>query len=255
MEISILTRIALRTLSPLLPNILTQPLPPNILSPTVSLHLFPSTHPHLPAVKGKVAYRAALWTAPVAWGCVPIVGNVKLQILSEKIVRTGYLSQSHLEKNHNSNGLGEEKLVVRWKTEKKGHNPDNEPHTAAAATGATSNSTSTTPINRGLSKLLGGDKPIFNLNKDDEFSGMFIFTFDSEGRIATHTIEHADECNGADKTSRVVTLTDWLLGRAKWRSNSSKEEEMIPGLAMNLRVCREEWARERIHMGTGRRRW
>jgi Mitochondrial protein up-regulated during meiosis len=95
--------------------------------------------------------------------------------------------------------------------------------------------------------LLGGDKPIFNLNKGDDFSGMFIFTFDSEGRIATHTIEHADESNGVDRTSRVITLTDWLLGRAKWRS-AGKEEEMIPGLAMNLQVCREEWARERIDM-------
>ena len=38
----------LRTLSPLLPNILNTPLPPNILSPNVSLLLFPSTHPHLP---------------------------------------------------------------------------------------------------------------------------------------------------------------------------------------------------------------
>ena len=71
---------------------------------------------------------------------------------------------------------------------------------------------------------------------------MFIFTFDAEGRIATHTIEHADENNGVDRTARVVTLTDWLLGRAKWRSSSKEEGDMIPGLAMNLRVCREEWA-------------
>ncbi len=85
---------------------------------------------------------------------------------------------------------------------------------------------------------------------------MFIFTFDPEGRIATHTIEHADENNGVDRTARVVTLTDWLLGRAKWRR---KEEEMIPGLAMNMRVCREEWARERIDTsrrhGTLQGRW
>ncbi|ERF73159.1 hypothetical protein EPUS_03000 [Endocarpon pusillum Z07020] len=227
----------LRTLSPLLPNILTQPLPPSILSPSISLHLFPSTHPHLPAVKGKVPYRAALWTAPVAWGCVPLVGNVKLQILSEKIVRTGFISQAPLDEESRS-GLGEEKLVVRWKTEKKGNGATSD--SGAASTAAAN---SDTAINRGLSKLLGGDKPIFNLNQGDEFSGMFIFTFDSEGRIATHTIEHADENNGVDRTARVVTLTDWLLGRAKWRR---KEEEMIPGLAMNLRVCREEWARERI---------
>src|SRR5204862_1178062 len=97
-------------------------------------------------------------------------------------------------------------------------------------------------INSGLSRLLGGDKPIFNLNKGDQFSGMFIFSFDSKGRIATHTIEHADENNGFDKTSKVVTLTDWLLGKAKW--GRAREEEMIPGLAM--RVCREERARSRV---------
>jgi Mitochondrial protein up-regulated during meiosis len=173
------------------------------------------------------------------------VGNVKLQILSEKIVRTGFISQPQLDDNTRS-GLGEEKLVVRWKTEKKGNGTAS--NSTAASTAATGNANSIGGINRGLSTLLGGDKPIFSLNKGDEFSGMFIFTFDSEGRIATHTIEHADESNGTDKTSRVVTLTDWLLGRAKWRK---KQEEMIPGLAMNVRVCREEWARERI--GTGRR--
>jgi hypothetical protein len=90
--------------------------------------------------------------------------------------------------------------------------------------------------------LLGGDKPIFNLNKGDEFSGMFIFSFDSKGRIATHTIEHADENNVFDKTSKVVTLTDWLLGKAKW--GRGREEGLVPGLAM--RICREEWARSRI---------
>jgi Mitochondrial protein up-regulated during meiosis len=127
---------------------------------------------------------------------------------------------------------------VRWRTETRGNGGSSD---SAAASAAAANSNA--GINRGLSKLLGGDKPIFNLNKGDEFSGMFVFTFDSEGRIATHTIEHADESNGTDRTSRVVTLTDWLLGRAKWRR---KEEEMIPGLAMNLRVCREEWTREKI---------
>jgi Mitochondrial protein up-regulated during meiosis len=233
---------ALRTLSPLLPNILTQPLPPSILSPTISLHLFPSTHHHLPAVKGKVPYRAALWTAPVAWGCVPIVGNVKLHILSEKIVRTRFISHPDPDDESRS-GLGEEKLVVRWKTEKK-KSDGGTPNYTSTIDAASSNANSTTGINRGLSTLLGGDKPIFNLNKEDEFSGMFIFTFDSEGRIATHTIEHADESHGTDKTSRVVTVTDWLLGRAKWRRT---EEQMIPGLAMNVRVCREEWAQDRNH--------
>ena len=171
-------------------------------------------------------YRAALWTAPVAWGCVPIVGNVKLQVVSEKVVRTGSVP-ALLEEDRSD--LGEEKLVVRWRTEKK----DNGAESNANGRG----------INRGLSALLGGDKPIFGLNQGDDFTGIFIFSFDLEGRIASHTIEHADENNGFDKTSKVVTLTDWLLGKAKW--GRAKGEELVPGLAM--RVCREEWKHPQKH--------
>ena len=165
----------------------------------------------------------------MAWGCVPIVGNVKLKILSEKIVRTGYAYAMSAEVTEGEHNLSAEKLVVRWKTEPKGNGSGN-PEAAQS-------STTDGNINRGLSKLLGGDKPIFNLNQGDDFSGLFIFTFDSKGRIASHTIEHADENNGIDKTNRVVTLTDWLLGKAKWGRN--KELDLIPGLAM--RVCRDEW--------------
>ncbi|KIW99387.1 uncharacterized protein Z518_11375 [Rhinocladiella mackenziei CBS 650.93] len=230
----------LRRLSPLLPNILTTPLPNDILSPNISLHLFPSTHPHLPAVKGRVAYHAALWTAPVAWGCVPIVGNVKLKIISEKVVRTGFAYLTPANENEGeASDLSEEKLVVRWKTEPKQNGNGNPSADAGASSSVQSNAASDSGINRGLSKLLGGDKPIFNLNKGDDFTGLFIFTFDSKGRISSHTIEHADENNGFDKTSKVVTLTDWLLGKAKWRRGRDKEQELVPGLAM--RVCRDEW--------------
>jgi hypothetical protein len=185
-----------------------------------------------------MAYRAALWTAPVAWGCVPIVGNVKLTIVSERIVRTGYMTSAQLDDNPD---LGEEKLVVRFQTEKR--NGGNGQATNAAARSSASGS-----INRGLSTLLGGDKPIFSLNQDDEFTGIFIFSFDSKGRIATHTIEHSDENNGYDKTSKVVTLTDWLLGKAGW---GQKEDDLVPGLAM--RACRDEWRRNRLPSGRGDR--
>jgi hypothetical protein len=183
-----------------------------------------------------MAYRAALWTAPVAWGCVPIVGNVKLTVISERIVRTGFVTSAHLDDNPD---LGEEKLVVRFKTEKKKNGNGQATNTAARS------STTEGNVNRGLSTLLGGDKPMVSLNKDDEFTGIFVFSFDSKGRIATHTIEHADENNGFDKTSKVVTLTDWLLGKARW--GRAKEEELIPGLAM--RVCRDEWRRNRLPSG------
>ena len=167
----------------------------------------------------------------MAWGCVPIVGNVKLQIMSEKIVRTGFEYVIPSEASGGERNLSAEKLVVRWKTEPKANGNDSSSAEAAAS------STTEGSINRGLSKLLGNDKPIFNLNKGDDFTGLFIFTFDAKGRIASHTIEHSDENNGYDKTSKVVTLTDWLLEKVKWGRN--KEQELIPGLAM--RVCRDEW--------------
>ena len=76
---------ALRILQERLPTLLQTPLPQEILSPNISLHLFPSTHPYLPVVSGRVAYIAALWTSPIAWNRVPIFGNVKLVILSERM--------------------------------------------------------------------------------------------------------------------------------------------------------------------------
>jgi hypothetical protein len=215
----------LRELSPLLPSLLLHPLPPHLLSPHITLHLFPSTHPHLPTVKGRVAYRAALWTAPVAWGRLPIVGNVKLQILSERVVRTGWAANTPTSEDENS----DEKLVVRWRTESK--TPTSAPTQKDQPTiSPTSSSSATDPTNRGLSSLLGGDQPLLRLPKDpaqDTFSGLFIFGFDEEGRIISHTIEHTDEGTGWDRTARVVSLTDWLLGKAK----GNKEKEVEWGLA------------------------
>lgn len=169
------------------------------------------------------------------------MGNVKLNIISEKIVRTGFAYAIPVDENDEpASDLSEEKLVVRWKTEPKQNGHGNgHPSSASASTATRSNNLSNGGINGGLSKLLGGEKPIFNLNKEDGFSGLFIFTFDSKGRIASHTIEHADENNGFDKTNKVVTLTDWLLGKAKWGRGREKEQELVPGLAM--RVCRDEW--------------
>lgn len=232
---------ALRALSPLLPNILRAQLPPEIVSPNVSLHLFPSTHPHLPVVRGRMGYRAALWTAPVAWGSVPVVGNVKLEILSEKIVRSGFITApSQVEEQ--CGGLGEEKLVVKWRTAGNG----NGAHPVSSASSAVDNG----GINRGLSTLLGGDRPLFGKDADSNtFSGLFVFSFDSEGRIANHTIEHVDEAGGFDKTSKVVTLADWLLGKARWRGLRVDDGLPVPGLA--YRVCRDEirkhghWERKR----------
>ncbi|KAL4796159.1 hypothetical protein BDV19DRAFT_143682 [Aspergillus venezuelensis] len=262
----------LRTLSPLLPTILTNPLPPNILSPSVTLHLFPSTHPHLPTVKGRTLYRAALWAVPVAWSSVPLVGNVKLQILSERIVRAGtVLGQGHgggaQQTAHDCGGGcgegGDERLVVRWRTERthgasesksrsavpdfksSSPSPSSSLSSSTPSTNETANSKASTGTNKGLSVLLGGDAPIFKLSRDDEFTGLFIFSFDEEGRVLTQTIEHAEDASGWERTAKFVTLTDWLIGKAR----GSLEIEPQPGLV----GCSPHYHHH--HQGQGHRRW
>lgn len=219
---------ALRRLSPHLPTLLINPLPPDIISPSVCLHLFPSTHPHLPTVRGRTLYRAALWTVPVAWSSVPLVGNVKLQIESERIVRAGTVLDPE---QSDDNCGGDERLVVRWKTEPR---RDDQADASVASTDgdssagqSTHSSVSKAGINKGLSVLLGGEAPIFKLSKEEQFTGLFVFSFDEEGRISTHTIEHADSADGWDRTAKFVTLTDWLIGKARGSLHPT------PGLAMH----------------------
>ncbi|KAL4868239.1 hypothetical protein BDV12DRAFT_170013 [Aspergillus spectabilis] len=227
----------LRILSPLLPTILVNPLPPHILSPSVALHLFPSTHPHLPTVKGRTLYRAALWAVPVAWSSVPLVGNVKLQILGERIVRAGTVLDPHLNADGNGNGdCGDERLVVRWRTERThSTHASSSPLASSGSTAISSQPNTTTTVNngssssgtnKGLSVLLGGDAPIFKLSSDDQFTGLFIFSFDEEGRVITQTIEHAEDASGWERTAKFVTLTDWLIGKAR----GSLDPSPAPGL-------------------------
>ncbi|PWY65310.1 hypothetical protein BO70DRAFT_346477 [Aspergillus heteromorphus CBS 117.55] len=230
----------LRILSPRLPTLLTNPLPTKILSPSVTLHLFPSTHPHLPNVKGRTLYRAVLWTVPVAWSSLPLLGNVKLQILSERIVHAGTVLDPGCNTGYHD--PSDERLVVRWRTEPRSdttHPVTPNTSTSTAAGPATSSdspsntpdshlSSSKTGINKGLSVLLGGDAPIFKLSKEEQFTGLFIFSFDEEGRIASHTIEHADNARGWDRTSKFVTLTDWLIGKARGSLDPATE----PGFAI-----------------------
>ncbi|TAQ91126.1 hypothetical protein B7494_g570 [Chlorociboria aeruginascens] len=186
-----LTQIAaLRILQERLPSLLQSPLPQEILSPQIKLHLFPSTHPHLPTVTGRVAYSAALWTSPIAWGRVPLVGNVKLSILSERML------------NRTPNN---EQLIVRWQTIGK---------TRGKGTGAFYKGIGASDNVDKITEWLGGGK-----GEDDskEFTGLFIFEFDEEGRVVSHTIEHVQEGGNWEKGvgAKVVGLTDWLLGGMK----------------------------------------
>lgn len=206
-----------RTLHERLPTLLKEPLPSEILSPSITLHLFPSTHPHLPRVSGRIAYVAALWTAPVAWGRMPLFGNVKLIILSERMVRNGGSSASRQNMD--------EKLIVKWKT-----------------CGKTTHRDGTGGIYRGMGLAAAKDpvdkiKDFIAGTRDDsakqkrdadaeEFCGIFIFEFDEHGRIKKHTIEHTDEGGHYDKMNRVVSVTDWLLGQF----NGKRTDE--PALAL-----------------------
>ncbi|KAH7117958.1 hypothetical protein B0J11DRAFT_537126 [Dendryphion nanum] len=190
----------IRTLHERLPTLLVSPLPQDILSPRITLHLFPSTHPHLPTVSGKLGYTAALWTAPVAWGKVPVLGNVKLTILSERMVKNG----GHCD----SAQLRNERLIVKWKTCGKSEKK----HGQAS------------DVMDKISKIVRGAQ---STPDDEEFSGLFLFEFDEEGRIANHTIEHAEENGNWDRTTKVISVTDWLLGRAWGR----RGDEGSPSLA------------------------
>jgi hypothetical protein len=69
---------------------------------------------------------------------------------------------------------------------------------------------------------------------DREFTGLFIFEFDREGRILSHTIEHVQESGQWERGvgAKVVGLTDWLLGGMRggeepcpafWRARFRKE--------------------------------
>ncbi|KAK6435245.1 hypothetical protein LTR95_008565 [Oleoguttula sp. CCFEE 5521] len=206
-----------RELHTRLPTLLQSPLPSEILSPQISLHLFPSTHPHLPTVSGRIAYVAALWTAPVAWGRVPLVGNVKLTILSERMVRNGV---DRVE------GGGGEKLVVKWKTCGKTKFRDGSGGVyRGVGIGAKD------PVERiktFISGLSSGSTAEDN-NKDEEFCGIFIFEFDDKGRIAKHVIEHTEQGGRWDDLTRVVSVTDWLLGSL---NGKRRAEQGMPELAL-----------------------
>ncbi|KAL6906616.1 hypothetical protein GGI43DRAFT_234433 [Trichoderma evansii] len=176
----------LRILQERLPTLLQSPLPQDILAPNISLQLFPSTHPHLPVVSGRVAYNAALWTSPIAWNRVPIIGNVKLEILAER------MTSEPLTFLPRRAGATSEQLVVRWCEKRK--------------------------VKDDKAKSKGSSLPWLRLARgvdpNKAFTGLFIFDFDAEGRILTHTIEQAQEGGDWEKGvgAKFVGLTDWLLG-------------------------------------------
>lgn len=85
-----------------------------------------------------------------------------------------------------------------------------------------------------ITEWLGGDA-----RDDEEFCGMFIFEFDEEGRVLSHTIEHVEgDFEGKfGLGGRVVSVTEWLLGRM---NGKGKKE---PALALGFEGARRERVR------------
>lgn len=143
---------------------------------------------------------------------MPVVGNVKLIIISERVVKNG----SPPATPHSAAKDSDEKLVVRWKTcgKSKGRGLD----TLFKGLYGRDGTQVSSPQMPELLDEEGDEKT--------EFSGLFVFEFDKEGRIVSHTIEHSQQGGNWEKMTRVATVTDWLLGRAKWRQ---KEPELALG--------------------------
>ncbi|KAI9684655.1 MAG: hypothetical protein M1829_000028 [Trizodia sp. TS-e1964] len=203
-----------------LPTLLATPLPSEILSPNITLHLFPSTHPHLPKVSGRVAYTAALWTAPVAWGRVPLLGNVLLEILSSRII---HRYNANIARPPSSPPAAEiEKLLVRWRTCSKTKAKNSAKGRGEKATD---------------SAQIKGQQ----LDAHSQFCGLFEFEFDAQGRIARHVIEQMHEAEGgAWDTAGVVSLADWLLGLAKRGVRGGSAEGALSPAAVSMSQEGEE---------------
>lgn len=201
-----------RTVHERLPTLLLSPLPSEILSPHISLHLFPSTHPHLPTVSGRIGYVAALCTAPLAWGRLPLLGNVKLEIMSERMVRNGGSTVAHANRD--------EKLIVKWKTCSKNGNG------IYRGIGAKDPMDKLKEFLAGAGEMSYKQKSSGGSGDEQEFCGIFIFEFDENGRVLKHVIEHTEEGGRFDRMTRVVSVTDWLLGQF-----NGKKKEQVPELA------------------------
>jgi Mitochondrial protein up-regulated during meiosis len=94
-----------------------------------------------------------------------------------------------------------EKLVVRWCS--RGKTSDDKADSTASTSSAT--------------------------EEGQGFTGLFIFQFDSEGRILSHTIEHVQEGGAWEKGvgAKFVDLTDRLLGGIKG-SGSEGSDTPLP---------------------------
>jgi hypothetical protein len=139
---------------------------------------------------------------------------VNLEIVSERMVKNGGPYTAAPPKRGSCTN---EKLIVRWKTCGK---------TRGLGTGAQYKGIGARDQVDKITAWLGGDE-----KGEDEFSGLFIFEFDEEGRILNHVIERAEGTDNWDTgVGRFVGLTDWLLGRLGGKEK--EKEEQADGLAL-----------------------
>ena len=85
-----------------------------------------------------------------------------------------------------------------------------------------------------LSEWVGRDA-----GDDEEFCGLFIFEFDEEGRILSHTIEHTEgDFEGRlGLGGRFVSVTDWILERMNGRGKNE------PAVALGFNAMRRRQSR------------
>lgn len=162
----------------------------------------------------------------MAWGRIPLVGNVKLTIMSERMVRNGG-SSTQL-------GNRDEKLIVKWKTCGKTEHRDG---TGGIYRGVGIRAKD--PMEKIKTFISGTKDGEGHDDEPEEFCGIFIFEFDEQGRIAKHTIEHAEQGGNWDKMTRVVSVTDWLIG-----TFNGKRNQELPALAL----CEERPGGSRIRI-------
>ena len=142
---------------------------------------------------------------------MPVVGNVRLKILSERMIGHGVWNPASAldgaARGFSGSGYRNEKLIVRWQTCRSSRVSDD--------AGAAARPSAVDKISEFLGRDVRDDK--------EEFTGLFIFEFDDQGRIGRHTIEHAQSGGNTEKMVRVVSVTDWLLGLAKGRRGNEVE--------------------------------
>lgn len=153
-------------------------------------------------------------------------------ILSERMVRNGGSAVPLASR--------EEKLIVKWKTCGKTKHRDGTGGIYRGMGIKTSD-----PVEK-IKRFVAGTKEDGAYEAEpEEFCGIFIFDFDEEGKIRKHVIEHTEQGGHWDRMTRVVSVTDWLLGTI-----GGKRHEELPGLAW----CEERPSGSRIRIVDRRRR-